>query len=117
MHSPPKEPLRGDVWWVDLDPVRDHEEGGRRPGLILSATTFNRGPSGIVVVCPVTRTERRVRFHVAIDPPEGGLRARSFVLCDQPRAISIERIAKRIGSVSPTTLALVEMRLRILFGL
>ena len=58
-----------------------------------------------------------LRFHVAIDPPEGGLRARSFVLCDQPRAISIERTGKRIGSVSPTTLALVEMRLRILFGL
>lgn len=117
MRKPPKEPHRGEVWWADLDPAPGHEQGGRRPALILSASTFNAGPAGIVVICPLTRTDRRVRFHVAVEPPEGGVRSRSYAQCDQPRAISVERVGDRLGSVTPRTLALVETRLRILLDL
>jgi mRNA interferase MazF len=34
-------PLRGEVWMIDLDPTRGHEQGGKRPGLIVSDDVFN----------------------------------------------------------------------------
>ena len=48
------EARRGEIWWVDLDPTRGHEQAGRRPALVLSVDAFNHGPAGLVVVVPVS---------------------------------------------------------------
>lgn len=107
-------PRRGEVWLVDLNPTRGHEQAGVRPALVLSANLFNQGPAGLVVVLPITSTERQVPLHVAIDPPEGGVRQRSFVKCEDIRSIAVERMRERWGSVSPGSMNVVEDRLRIL---
>ncbi|MCP5111420.1 MAG: type II toxin-antitoxin system PemK/MazF family toxin, partial [bacterium] len=110
-------PSRGELWHVDLNPTRGHEQAGRRPGLIVSVDPFNRGPAGLVVVVPVTSKRKGVSFHVAVDPPEGGLSQASFIKCEDVRSISRSRLARRLGKVSAGTLADVEDRLRILVGL
>lgn len=110
-------PSRGEVWLVDLDPTRAHEQAGRRPALVISDDLFNHGPSGLVIVLPITSTLRRIPSHVRVDAPEGGLRNDSAVLCDAVRSISRERLADRWGRVSETTLAQVEDVLRILLRL
>ena len=33
--------LRGDIVWADLDPVRGHEQAGKRPVVVLSEDVFN----------------------------------------------------------------------------
>src|SRR5262249_45820767 len=73
---------RGDVWLIDFDPTQGHEQAGRRPGLIVSVDLFNQGPAGLVVVVPLTSKDRRVRWHVPVDPPEAGLKKRSFIMCE-----------------------------------
>ena len=65
-------PNRGEVWWADLDPGKGHEQGGRRSVLVVSTNYFNSGPAGLVLVIPLTRTDRRIPIHVPIQPPEGG---------------------------------------------
>ena len=110
-------PARGDVWHVDPDPVRGHEQGRSRPAVIVSADEFNVGPSALVIVCLMTTTDRRIRSHVKIDPPEGGLRRPSFVQCEQVRTISTERLISRFGTLSPVSMAAIDDRLRILFDL
>jgi len=110
-------PSRGEVWLVDLSPTRGHEQAGKRPGLIVSADLFNQGPAGLVVILPITTTARDIPFHVEISPPEGGLRKRSFVRCDNIRSISKERLSRCLGKISPTTILEVEARLRILQAL
>ena len=110
-------PCRGEVWEAQLNPVRGHEQGGRRPVLILSADRFNRGPSGLVAVAPFTRTERRVPLHLRVEPPEGGLKQVSFLMCEDVRSISVERLGRRWGKVSPDTLRGALTRIRILFDL
>ncbi len=110
-------PARGDVWTVELDPVRGHEQGGRRPGLVVSADSLNEGPSGLVVIVPITSRRKRSTFHVGIDPPEGGLRRPSFLKPEDVRSISTERLGRRLGVLLPGTLAEVEARLRILLEL
>jgi mRNA interferase MazF len=110
-------PSRGEVWLADLNPTRGHEQAGRRPVLIISEDTFNQGPAGLVIVIPLTSTHRGVPAHVPITPPEGGLRAPSVLLCDAIRSIAKERLVQPWGTVSLSTMAQVEDRLRILLGL
>lgn len=108
---------RGEVWLADLNPVKGHEQAGKRPCLIISVDLFNQGASGLVVVLPITSKDRGIPFHVELNPPEGGLKVRSFIKCEDVRSISIGRLEKRWGVVSLETLAAVEDRLRILMGL
>jgi len=78
---------------------------------------FNQGASGLVIVLPITSKDQGIPFHVELNPPEGGLKVRSFVKCEDVRSISVERLEKRWGAVLAETLAAVEDRLRILMGL
>lgn len=110
-------PSRGEIWSVDLDPVRGHEQAGRRPALILSVDLFNEGPSGLVVVLPITTRDRGLPWHLPVLPPEGGLARRSFIKTEDVRSISTERLVRRLGRVSGSTLEMTEERVRILLGL
>jgi mRNA interferase MazF len=111
------EPLRGEVWLVDLNPTRGHEQAGKRPGLIVSVDLFNQGPAGLVVILPITTKAKGIPFHVEINIPEGGLTQQGFIKCEDIRSIAKERLFKRVGRVSDETIEVVEDRLRILLNL
>lgn len=110
-------PSRGEVWTVNLNPVRGHEQAGYRPGLVVSVDTFNHGPAGLIVIIPITTKEKGIPFHVTINPPEGGVSKKSFVKCEDIRSVSTERLSKCLGTVSPGTLKAIEDRLKILLDL
>ena len=114
----PTSPMRGEIWPADLNPTRGHEQAGRRPVLVVSADTYNRGLSGLVFVLPLTRTNRRIPIHVEIRPPEGGVREISYILTDGIRSISRERLGESAwGRVSPETMRKVAEMLRVLMEL
>lgn len=102
---------------MDLNPVRGHEQAGRRPAVVVSVDPFNHGPAGLVVVVPLTTTWRGVPLHVAVDPPDGGVRQRSYAKCEDVRSVATERLLDRWGVLSAGTLGNIEDRLRILLGL
>lgn len=108
---------RGEIWLVDLNPTRGHEQAGRRPVAILSEDSFNNGPAGLVVVLPITSTIRPIPSHVVVEPPEGGLRVRSAVICEAIRSISNDRLVERWGRLGGKSLARMEDVLRILLRL
>jgi mRNA interferase MazF len=85
--------------------------------LVLSADTFNAGPAELVTVLPITSAVRPIPSHVEVLAPEGGLESRSAILADQVRTIARERLVRRSGAVSGTTLSRVEEVVRILLGL
>ena len=107
-------PARGDVWLLELDPTRGHEQAGRRPALILSDDVFNLGPAGLVIVAPITTRLRPIPSHIRLSPPEGGLTAPSAVLCEAIRSVSKDRLVRRMGSVSALRMAFVEDAVRVL---
>jgi mRNA interferase MazF len=110
-------PARGEVWLADLNPVRGHEQAGRRPVLVVSEDLFNQGPAGLAIVLPLTSTLRGIPSQVPVAPPEGGVKNRSAILCEGVRSVSVERLVVRWGAVSQGTMAAVEDRLRILLRL
>jgi len=111
------DPSHGEIWMLNLDPTRGHEQSGTRPALIISVDTLNHGPAGLVIALPITSKSKGIPFHVAVDPPEGGVTMRSYVKCEDIRSVSKDRLQKRLGRVRHATLATVENSLRILLGL
>ena len=113
----PSNPSRGEIWDLNFDPIIGREQAGSRPALVLSVDLFNSGPADLIVAIPITRTERKVRWHVPVEPPEGGLVARSFLQCENLRSVSKRRLKRPRGRLTDATLEQVEDRVRILLGL
>ena len=87
---------RYDVHWVRLDPARGSELRKTRPAVIVSLDVLNRALE-TVVVCPLTSRlhpdwRRRLPVKVAGKPSE--------IAADQIRAISKDRLGKKLGSLS-----------------
>lgn len=90
-------PRKGEYISVSLDPQSGHEQKGRRPALVVSNTLFNKH-TGLVIACPVTNTERKYPFHVAVggDAPVTG-----FIMVEQVKSLDYRaRNARCIGSAS-----------------
>jgi mRNA interferase MazF len=113
--------LRGEIWLADLGSGRGHEQSGLRPVLVVSDDAFNAGLAGLVMTVPLTSKvakSKNIPAHIRVDPPEGGLKTASVLLCDQLRTISKDRLGKSAwGAVSALTLGEVEKTLRVLLGL
>jgi mRNA interferase MazF len=110
-------PSRGDVYMVNLDPTIGHEQAGQRPALIVSDDLLNRSPAGLVIVAPITGTDRGIPAHVRVAAPEGGLVKASLIMADQIRTISQRRLGRRLGTITPETMTQVDDRLRLVLGL
>ena len=90
---------RGDVWLTDLGEPVGHEQGSRRPVVIVSANRLNSTGGGLVIIVPFTRTRRPSPMHVEVEPGYTGLSETSYAKVQDVRSISTERLIKRYGSV------------------
>jgi mRNA interferase MazF len=105
---------QGDVVWADPDPTRGREQAKPRPFVIVSVDQLNRSPLGLSLAVPLTRTDFANALHLEVVPPEGGIPERSFVMPEQIRALSHERINRRLGSLRTRTLTELLRRCRVL---
>lgn len=95
--------LRGEIHWAELNPVRGHEKAGRRPVLVLSHDVFN-DRSGTVIAVALASVEPQAGFPFTVEIRSAKLPKRSWVKVSQIRTLSTERLAGRIGRVSPEEL-------------
>ena len=98
--------LRGDVVWADLDPVRGHEQEGRRPVVILSHDVFNRY-SGTVIAMTITSQPPRAGFPLNLELAPDLLPKPSWVKISQVRTLSVERMGEKIGRLPAEQLDLL----------
>jgi mRNA interferase MazF len=110
-------PHRGEIWLADLRPTRRRKQTGRRPVLVLSVDFFNAGPADLIVVLPLTSSQRDIPLHVKVNKGDGGTRNDSAILCEAIRSVSKDRLISRWGVLSRDVMADVEDRLRILLDL
>lgn len=95
---------RGDVWLVDLEPTVGNEQGGRRPVIVVSSDGYNRRRVRVVVVVPITRTDRGYPTHLPLPAGSGGLDYRSFAMTEQIRVASVERFGRWLGRMDRETM-------------
>lgn len=111
---------RGEVWYFDPDPTRGREQKKPRPCLILSVDVYNNGPSDLLIVLPLTSKKKGIPCHIEVKLV--GKQQTSYVMCDQIRCISKERLTignyskDKIGFVDKKTLEDVELCLKVLLG-
>ncbi|RCX17874.1 mRNA interferase MazF [Anaerobacterium chartisolvens] len=108
---------RGEIWFVNLDPVIGNEQAGKRPVLVISVDAFNLGGSRMVVAVPFTKRDKKQPLHVLVKAQETGLTVDSFIKTEDIRGISKERLISKIGEVNESTISEVEIRLKRLLGL
>lgn len=92
--------LRGDVLWADLDPVRGHEQAGRRPVVVLSEDVFN-DRSGTVIAVAVSSQEPSAGFPLTLEIRSTRLPKRSWIKVGQIRTLSTARLGRRLGRLAP----------------
>lgn len=103
---------RGDVYLCDFGNPIGHEQGFRRPALIVSHDEMAR--HGLPVVLPITRTKRGYPTHLELDDV---LPVTSYVQCEQIRVISIQRLIRPVGTVGSLTMMRIEQILRRILAL
>ncbi len=108
------QPEQGDVYWADPDPTQGSEQAKARPFAIVSVDQLNRSPIRLSLAVPLTRTDFGNALHLEIAPPEGGLREKSFAMPEQLRAVSHERLSRRLGRLRPGTREELLRRCRLL---
>lgn len=100
-------PNRGDIIWMDFDPVLGHEQSGRRPALIISHFEYNK-KTRLAIVCPITSKTKHYTHEVDFK----GKNISGVILADQIRNIDWEnRKAEFVGSVTSDVLDEVEAKL------
>ncbi len=89
---------RGEIYWVQFDPVKGSEQGGLRPALVVQNDVGNRYSPTTVVVAITTRAipPKPYPFLVVVEPGESGLPQRSAVNCAQIATIQQAGPASRL---------------------
>jgi mRNA interferase MazF len=88
---------RGEIYWVEFDPVRGSEQGGLRPALVVQNDVGNHySPTTVVVAITRTMPPRPYPFIVIVESEESGLPGRSAVNCAQIATIQQAGPASRL---------------------
>jgi mRNA interferase MazF len=107
--------LKGDIVWADLNPTIGHEQSGLRPVLILSHDVFNER-SGTVIAVALTSQPQRAAFPLTLELENPRLPKKSWAKISQIRTLSVKRLTKKIGKVSPEELDLIVEGLNEIIG-
>jgi mRNA interferase MazF len=105
--------LRGDVYWVDLDPTRGGEIQKSHPCVIVSNDIANRLLNRVQIV-PLTSRVDPVYPSEAVVVVDGTVHK---AMADQIRTVSKARIGRFVASLSPADIEAVESVIRVQLGL
>lgn len=105
---------RGEVHWTDLRGCEGHEEGKRRPVLIIQNDKGNMN-SQTTIVAPITTHSREFITHVYCQ--EQSLDYRSQVLLEQIRTIDKSRVGNYICALNSEVMAEVDEKIKISLAL
>lgn len=108
---------RGDVFTVDLEPVRGSEQGKRYPAVVIQNDLGNRYSPTLIVAAITSTLRPDFDVNVVVQAPEGGLQNDSTVLLNQIRTVDRSRLGRYWGRLTPATMARIDRALLISLGL
>ena len=95
--------LRGDILWAELNPVIGHEQAGQRPVVVISHDVFN-DRSGTVIAVAISSQAPRAGYPLALEITTTKLPKRSWAKISQVRTLSVERLGRKLGRITPEEL-------------
>ncbi|MEF2278707.1 type II toxin-antitoxin system PemK/MazF family toxin [Deinococcus sp. YIM 134068] len=104
-------PERGQLIWATFDPSLGHEQGGRRPALVVSNTRYN-ARTGLMICMPITSQAKGYTTEIALPQTLGtrGVVLASHIYTMDWRA----RDVQMIEAVPPEVLAAALQRLAVI---
>lgn len=111
---------RGQIYFVNLNPVQGREQAGTRPVLILSTDAINQLPLVITVVVGTkgTNIKRDYPTNIRVAPSNSGLQIETVFLCFQIRSLDPNRFPPDPSSkLSESKMLEVETAVRYCLGL
>ncbi len=111
---------RGEIYFVNLNPVEGREQAGTRPVLILSIDVINRLPLVItgVVGTKGANVPKDYRMNVRVSSSDSGLPYETVFLGFQIRSLDSKRFPdKPAGKISEEVMARIEEAVRYTLGL
>jgi mRNA interferase MazF len=106
---------RGEIYFVNLDPVKGREQSGLRPVLVLSSDKINRLPLVVTVVIgtKAVNVTRTYASTVRVPPEESGLPLGTVFLCFQLRSLDSSRFPNQpAGKLSAAYMNQIENSVR-----
>lgn len=98
---------RGSVHYIDFGPYRGSEQGGIRPGVILSNDVGNlNGP--VLIVAPITtKLKNKIPTHVELDDYDF-LKGKNIILMEQITTKDKKSVKEKLGTLNDTDLFKLE---------
>jgi mRNA interferase MazF len=86
---------RGDIYFVNLNPIKGRETAGRRPVLVVSSDAINKQPLVVTVVVGTSgkNVTRDYPVNVRVPALESGLPEETVFMCFQLRSLDPGRFS------------------------
>jgi mRNA interferase MazF len=107
---------RGEIWWVDLEPVRGNEAGKRRACLILQNDIGNQS-STTTIVAPLMPGKKPFPFVVNVTPSaKNGLDQVRNINLSQLRVVDAQSISGQLGTLEAKYWQAIETAVNVELG-
>lgn len=109
---------RGEIYFVELNPVKGREHAGYRPVLVVSDDIINAQPLVITVVVgtDAANVRRDYPTNVRVAAKEAGLPKDTVFLCFQIRSLDHGRFREAVGVMPPAKMNEIDEALKVVLG-
>jgi mRNA interferase MazF len=111
---------RGEIYFIDLNPVIGREQAGVRPVVVISVDAINSAPLVVTVMIGTkgARITRDYPSNVRVPAQEGGLPEETVFLGFQVRSVDHNRFrSAALGKLSSMYMRAIDTALRYCLGL
>lgn len=103
---------RGDLVYLNFDPIVGSEQGGPRPAVVVQNDMGNKH-APTVIIAPVTSKNKKSNLPTHVKLTSHILERNSMVLLEQLKTVDKSRIDSYIGTLSDEEMKMIDKALRI----
>ena len=109
---------RGDLVYLNFDPIVGSEQGGSRPAVVVQNDVGNKySPTVIAAAITSQHDKAKLPTHIQLNAQSSGLAKDSVVLLEKIRTIDKKRLKEKMGCLDTCSMVRVNEAISISFGL